>query len=300
MPTLMDTITQNSGALAGTQAPMTDTTGQVQTLMQAKSGKALTGQPQASNLGEASAVAGTQAQLNAQAPSINAQTQSNDIAAQQQQNSYQAQQAQIAQSSKFNTAQNQVQVQQLMQSVAQSGESLDSDKNKAQLEQTAFLMSMQDSKYTNQLQDIGNKQRLDNAANFQQAQQQMAFGSSLALVQQQLGQNDILDMSNEDFQKAISSMSIDQITQMAQLDMQDMQTQANLKMGLQQYNVQIGATASGLQAQSQGVQQLVRAGVQGAMAAPAAATPTTPTAPSNATNATTPGTNASTFTGSPT
>lgn len=261
MATLLDTIRQQTGALAGTQAPITDTTGQVQGLLRAKSGKAVGGEA-GSNLGEQAAVSDTQTQLQAQAPQIAAQQQATDIAAQRQTNDFQAQQAGITQAKKFDTAENQVKVQQLMSGLARDKDTLDVDKDKSRLEQTAFLLSMQDKQYVSALQDIGNKQRLDNAAQFQQEQQKLAFGSSLDLLKQQIGQADILSLSDENYKKAISSLSIDQIVQMSQLEIQDLDSQAQTDAELQRYKSNQTAVASGLQARSTGLQELVKAGAQ--------------------------------------
>lgn len=282
MATLMDVIRGNNNALAGTQAAASDQTTQVQNLLRAKTGKALgDAAGSASNLGEQAAVSDTQAQLQAQAPQVAAQGQAMDVAARRQQLDTQSQQATIDQARKFDTAENQMKTQQLMSGLARDKDTLDLDKDKSRLEQASFLLSMQDKKYVNDLQDIGKKQRLDDAAQFKAKQEQLAFGSSLDLVKQKLGNADILSASSEDFKKAMSDMSIDQAMQVAALEIQDIKVNAGLGQSQMQTEAQQKSALSGIQAQSQGLQDLVKAGTAGYTAyANAPKTPTpTPTTP---------------------
>lgn len=265
---LLATIQKNSAALAGQQAPMTDATQQAQTLLAAKSGKAgVAGTGTVSNLGEQGSVAATQQQLGQQGQAIDAQTTAGDIAARKQQIDTQNQQAQIAQAGRFDTQQNRIQVQQLMQGLAQDKGNLDVQKDGARLEQTAFLLSMQDKQYVNKLQDVGQRQRLDQEANFRIAQQKMAFGSSLDLLKAKLQGQDISSMSQLDFQKTISDMSVQQALQIGDLERQDAQNQAQTTMDLEKYKSSQAAALSGIQAEGQGLQSLVQAGTQGYNAA---------------------------------
>lgn len=263
MATLLDTIKQNSATLAGAQAPMTDTTGQAQQLLAAKSGKAgEAGTGSLSNLGEQGAVASTQAQLGQQAVGINQQTTANDIAAQKQKLDTQNQQAQITQAAKFDTAQNNIRVNSLLQGLAQDKGQLDLQKDGARLEQTAFILAMQDKQYTNQLLDTGNKSRLDQSNNFRLEQAKQAFGSSLALVQAKLQGQDVSSMSQIDFQNTLSDMNVQQALQIGAIERADAQNQAETSMGLEKYRATQQAALSGLQAQGQGLQSLVQAGTQ--------------------------------------
>lgn len=258
---------------------MTDETGKIQQLLRAKSGRAVGGDA-TSNLGEASAVADTQAQLGQQAQAIGIQSHQTDIAAQRQANETASQQAQVAQAKKFDTAENKIKTSQLLSGLARDRDTLDLDKDKARLEQTSFLLAMQDKKYINDIQDIGKKNRLDDAAAFKEAQQKLVLGASTDLLKQQLGAQDLLSVSDQEFRKAMSEMTIDQIMKLTQLEMEDAKNAADTSMSLEKYKSSQAALASGLQAQSQGLQSLIQGGTQ-AYAAGAGGSTTTASTTNN-------------------
>lgn len=281
---LLDTIRKNSAQLAGAQVPATNNTQGVQQLLAAKSGKAgAAGIGNLSSVGEQAANSQTQQTLQETvAPQIAIQQGQTDVQAAQQEASARQQSAQIAQSRKFDTAQNQIQVQQLLQGLSQDRGNLQTQENQARLEQTSFLLSMQDKQYVQNLQLVGQKQRLDQAAQFQEEQQKLAFGSSLDLVKQQLGVQNLLATGQIDYNDAISRMSVEQAIQIADLERKDAANAAQTQMDLARYGARQQAALSGIQAQGQGLQSLVQAGTQAAAAA--ASQPGTPADTSTAQN----------------
>lgn len=217
MASLFDTIQQNRQQLGATQAPMTDQTSTVQNLLRAKSGKAPSASDvgTTSNVGEQAAVADTQSQLASLQPQLQTQQQATNtaLAGQKQQESQQTQA--IAQTNRFNTVQNNIKTQQILQGLSQDRGNLQTQQAQANLEQVAFTLSMQDKQYTDQLQQVGRQRRLDDANNFKSAMQDQAFGANIDLLKQKLGNNDILQASDRDFQKAMSNLSIDDAMKMA-------------------------------------------------------------------------------------
>lgn len=266
--TLLATIQKNSAVLAGTQAVGTSDTQAAQQLMAAKSGKSdAAGVGSISSVGEQAANSQTQQTLtNSIAPKIEAQQAQTDVQAAQQTAQYNAQASQVAQSRQFDTANNQIQVQQMMQQLSQDKGNLQTQENQQKLEQTSFLLSMQDKQYTQNLQLVGQTQRLDNSANFQEEQQKLAFGSSLTLLQDKLGVQNAMNISQNDYETALSKMSIDQALQVGQAEMNDAANIAGQNMSLRQYQVGQTAALSGIQAQGQGLQSLIQAGTKGANA----------------------------------
>lgn len=266
MPSLLDIIRGQQAGLAGTQAPTTNYTQQAGELLRGKSGRSV-GQPLVtSNLGEQSAGDATQAQLGAQAPQIAAQSASQDIAARRQELDTQQQSAALTQARKFDTAENKLRTQQLLSGLARDKSTLDLDKDRSRLEQTAFLLSMQDKQYVANLQDVGKRQRLDDAGSFRAEQERLAFGSSLDLLKDKLRGQDLLSVSDSDYRRLISSMSVQEAQQIASLEIQDMRSKAATEASLARTGSNQQAALSGIQAQSQGLQGLIKGATQAAAA----------------------------------
>jgi hypothetical protein len=179
-----------------------------------------------SNLGEQAAGDATNQQLATTGQQIQMQQAQQNQAAQAEQAQTDIASAQIDQARKFQTVQNKLRTNQLLNDLSRDRGSLDLEKDKARLEQTAFLLSMQDKKYTDQLQDIGRKRRLDNEANFTQEMEQMALGAQYDLLKQKLGGKDILAASDREYKQALANMTIADAQKAADLEMA-----ANEKIG---------------------------------------------------------------------
>lgn len=233
MPNLLETIQQNRQSLASQQLGVSDQTQQLQGLLGAKSGTAAASSDTGiSNLGEQAAASTAnqqQAQLGQQAQA-QTQTENTQQAGIQQETANQL--ASISQARKFDTLQNRVQTQSILTNLSQQRGDLSDQKNQAALELVAFNLSMQDKKYVDTIQNIGTRQRLNNEVNFKAAQQQIAFGSALSLLQQRLGQNDILSASDRQFQAAMSKLSIEDAVKIANITMAGAHSAADLNASI--------------------------------------------------------------------
>lgn len=264
MPNLLETIQQNRANLAGAPAQNTDQTQRLQDLLRAKSGRATGGGETAtSNLGEQQAVQGTNAQLGQLAGQAQIQTQAeNQTAANEAQQTAQQKQA-IDQGRRFDTVQNRIQTQSILNDLGRNKGQVSLDKQRANLEQVAFNLSMQDKDYVDSLQDVGRRRRLDDEANFRNEMAENAFGSSLDLLKQKLGQGDVLQASDRDFQKTLSKMSIDDAKAIADLQMDDAAAASAMQEDLARSNAATAAKAGNQQAMYQGIGGLASAGIQG-------------------------------------
>jgi hypothetical protein len=230
MPNLLETIQQNRATLASQQQGVGDQTQQIQTLLNAKTGKAPTSSDTGiSNLGEQSAAATAnqgQAQLGQQA-AVQTQAENTQAAGIQQETGNQLRS--VDQTRKFDTLQNRLQTQSVLNNLSQQKGDLSDQKSRASLEQVAFNLSMQDRRYVDTLQTIGTRRRLDNETNFKSEMQQVAFGDSLSMLNGKLAQGDLLSASDRDFAKALSDMSIADALKVAQIQAAGAQSSADVQ-----------------------------------------------------------------------
>lgn len=263
MANLFDTIRQNRSALGGQQAGVTEETGKLQSLLRAKSGRAVAGGDAApSNLGEQAAVSQTNAQLGQIGQGLQIQQQSDDLAAHSQQQQAQQQRADIDQARRFATVQNQLKTNQLLSELSRDKATLNLDRDRARLEQASFLLAMQDKKYTDELQDVGRRRRLDDAAVFQKEMEEMAFGDSLALVKQKLGNNDVLSASDRDYKAALTGMSIDDAIKVAEIEMAAEAKASEMEREAAKSGATLSAKTANTQSMYQAGGQLVNTGIQ--------------------------------------
>lgn len=264
MANLLDQIRQNRQQQLSQQAPVTDQTNKVQQLLRAKSGRAgLSSDAAVSNVSEQAAVADTNAQLAALAPAANIQQQQEQIAAKGQEQQYQQQKQDIAQTNRFNTIENNLKTNQLLNDLSRDRGQLGLEKDQARLEQAAFLLSMQDKQYTSQLEQIGRQRRLDDQAAFNDAMADVAFKDNLALVKQKLGTNNILAVNDRDFAKAMSNMSLDEAMQVADIESQYATEASDMESGLMAYTADQQQKQANQQAKYKGYSDLVSAGAEG-------------------------------------
>lgn len=145
--------------------------------------------------------------------------------------------------------------------MAQDRGQMDQNKKQAQLEQVAFHLSMQDKQYTDTLQDVGRKRRLDDDSNFREEMADLAFGQNLDFVKQQLGQNDILAASDRDFQKIISQMNIEDAQRIAATEMAMATEASDIQNSFATDQARIAATAANTQAKYNAYGQLISTGL---------------------------------------
>lgn len=264
MNTLFDAIKQNRSQLAGQQAPVTDETSRVQSLLRAKSGKQVAGGGAAapSNLGEQAAVQQTNQQFGQLAVGQQLQQKAEDQAVAGQQQEAQLQRQEIDQAKRFQTVQNQMKTNQLLNELSRDRATLDLEKDRARLEQTSFLLALQDKKYTDDLQDIAKRRRLDDAAVFQREMEEMAFGDSLDLLKQKLGGQDILAANDRDYRKALSALSIQDAMQVAEMEMAAEEKAGALDREALKSGAILAAKTANTASMYGGIGKLTEAGIQ--------------------------------------
>lgn len=264
MPNLFDQIKLNRASLSGTQAGVTDETGKLQTLLRAKSGRTVgPGDTATSNLGEQAAVAQANQQLQQAGGQLQQQQAAETAAIQGQAQDYRSQKQDIDQAQKFNTLQTQMKTNQLLADLGRDKDSLSLDKDRGRLEQASFLLAMQDKQYTDQLQDIGRRRRLDDAVAFQQELAQMEFGANLDLLKTKLKNGDVLSSSDRDFKQALSSLSIADAMKVAEIEMAAEAKASELERDAAKSGATLAAKAANTQSMYQGVGKVVETGIQG-------------------------------------
>lgn len=203
MANLLDTIRQNKPGV-------TDESQKLQGLLRAKSGKAVAGPEVASsNLGEQQAVAQSQQQIqNEVVPQaqIQEQGQRQQTAGIKQAESQQVQG--IEQSRRFDTIENRLKTQQILNDLERNKGQIDLARDKAQLEQVGQNLRLQNKQYIDNLQREGNRARLGNQAEFQEALADSVLGDSRELLEKNLGNKSILDATDRDFQKSLTEMDV--------------------------------------------------------------------------------------------
>lgn len=263
MANLLETIKQNRQALTQ-PAGVEDQTQKVQTLLRAKSGKAVGGgDAVTSNLGEQAAVQNTNVMMGQVAGQAQVQQQGDVLAQAQQQQQERLQRQDIDQAKKFDTVQNRLQTQTVLNDLSRNKGALDQDKQQAQLEQAAFLLSMQDKKYTDQLQEIGRRRRLDDEGAFKSEMQDQAFGDSLGLLQSKLGNQDVMSSSDRDFKQAMSSLNVDDALKIAEMNQASNERMAAIDANAIRQGAAISARQAAGTEQAQSLASLVSAGVKG-------------------------------------
>lgn len=236
--TLMDAIKSNMGqaaagnALPGqqaSQAPVTDQTQAAQGLLRAKTGKQVAGagsEGVTSNIGEQQAAQQTKMgmqQLGQQAQ-LGQQQLAGQNAAQQQQQQQGMQQVQ--QAGQFNTIQTKLAVTNQLNQLQQQKGQLDTQQYAAQLEQVGTALRLQNQQYVDQLQNEGTKARLDDQNQFNLQLQQSVFGDNTALLKQQLGNQDVLNVNDQQFKQAMQKIDLSTSIEMLQNQAQTAKQQA--------------------------------------------------------------------------
>ena len=263
MANLLETIQKNRQQALGQQAPITDETQRIRELLRAKSGKAASSSASnISNIGEQAAVDQTNQQLASLIPQVAIQSQQENITAAGQQQQLKQQKQEISQARKFNNVQNNIRTQQLLSGLERDKGELDLDKDRAKLEQTSFLLAMQDKQYTDQLEAIGKRRRLDDGQAFQSEMQDLAFGQYLGLLQDKLNKNDVLAASDREFAEMMNNLSIQDAIKIAEIENANAQNESDFNIGQYQTQYAAASKAASEQAKAQATGELVTTGIE--------------------------------------
>lgn len=209
MASLLETIRQNSGSLAGQRQGVTDNTQQVANLLRAKSGKSVGGGDVGmSNLGEQQAVAQTNNQMqNVVAPQATAQQHATDIQAAGQEQQLQQQKSEVSQARKFDDIQTKMRTNSILQDLEQNKGRMAAQDEAAKLNTAAQSLRLQTQSYTQSLEQAGNLARLSDLGKFKEELARTEFGNNEELARAQLGNKSVLDASQREFDIAIGQMS---------------------------------------------------------------------------------------------
>ncbi len=208
MANLLDTIQANGQPQ---QQGEEDNTNKLASLLRAKSGRAAEGGAVGqSNLGEQQANVNTNAQLGQVAGQAAVQNVGQQAQQTAQTSDLQNQKVNVAQTNKFNTVQNKLQTNQILQQYEQNKGTLSLAQDKAKADQLGFNLRMQNQQYVDNLTRVGNTARLNSDLGFKQEMAKQTFGDNESLLQTQLGDKSLLDASQQDFEKAMGAMTQDQ------------------------------------------------------------------------------------------
>lgn len=225
MPTLLETIRQNmqsaaAGAAQPTAANQVNTTGQAQTLMQARSGKAVAAgtTPRISNVGEQ--LAQQQAQLGQQQLAQQVAQGTQQLKTQEEQ---QAQKIQLQeQEQKFEAGKVETDFSRnadaLMNQYIQGQKQLNLNKDKANFEQIGFNLRQQNQQYMDNLRREAQKSQLDNALRFKEEMARTVFSEEMGMFQDNLDFRSSLFSDKQAFNDKMAQMDLDYAVQMAEFD----------------------------------------------------------------------------------
>lgn len=212
----LDSIRQQLTQAAPT-TPVPNQTEQAQSLLQAKSGKAVAPSttPRISNIGEQLANQQTQAGVQEQTKANVQQAQNlgTQQQAQDQEINFRLRNAdeQFAKSMDEYLNRSQAALDEYKQGTRQ----LDLSKDKARLEQLGFTMRLASDKYVDNLQRIGAQNRLDNELNFNEALARSIFADEQDMFEKDLKFRAMLGEDSRDFNQELGNIDLDFAMSMA-------------------------------------------------------------------------------------
>jgi hypothetical protein len=209
MATLLDKIQQNlNQPEVQLNLGVQDNTSLAEKLLRGKSGKATTRSMGSSNIQEQVAQQDTNAQL--QQLALTGQQQAVSLGQDQnaQQQKEQAARQELEQNRQQSLLQARLDSNRILQDLEQNRQELGLDKQKAQLEQLGHSLALQDKKYTDRLQQEGNRMRLDNAASFADEIARQDLGNGLDVLKSSLGMNNILAEDDRTFRRKLGQISL--------------------------------------------------------------------------------------------
>lgn len=262
MANFLDALQQKRAQLAQPTQGLGQTE-QTQRLLRARTGKATAEGLASSNIQEQAAVRETE------------RTREEELLPQlQQQQEAQVQQAQgiqareqealqgVKQQRQFDTLQNRIKLNNILQNLQQERGQISTEQQQAALEQAGFILSMQDKKYVDELLRVGQQRRLDNKMNLLNELQDQIFGDTLSVLQEKLGQQNVLASTRRTFQEQLSDMSIEEAIRVAELEIRSREELAALERENLRYGAQQTAKAAAIQSKYAGLSGLLSGGIQ--------------------------------------
>lgn len=218
--TLLDAIQGNLQNSTPAGGGVADDTAKAQQLLAAKSGKAGAGGPQSavpatSNLGEQSAASQTRAGL--QQMDTQGKIAASGVQQQQagitQEASIQEKQA----ASERATLQSQYnnQANQILGNLERGKNTLSADEQKAGLEQAGFYTRLSNDQYVTELNNEGDRKRIDDSSNFKTELAKSTFSDQQSLFKDEADYKVLAQMTQDQFRQAMSNMDIDFAINMA-------------------------------------------------------------------------------------
>jgi hypothetical protein len=241
MANLLDIIRGNTQQTTQPQQ-MTDETQGLAGLLRARSGKAVGPAPVAvSQQQEAGAVAETNQQLQP----VRQQAQIQQAGLEQQQASQtsqqMAQEAEVDQTRKFNTIQNQLKTNEILSDLERRRGEIDVNRDIASMEQLGATLRLQNKQYVDNLQREGARARINDGNSFAEEYTRAAFDNGATLSSNDRLNKAIVNQDDREFQKQLAQMGIDDAWGMFRDNQRAAQDQARWGM----FTTAIGAGAQG-------------------------------------------------------
>jgi hypothetical protein len=128
-------------------------------------------------------------------------------------------------------AQSQMEVDDIFANFERSDKELAFRRDGAQLEQLGTLLALQDRKYTDELNRIGESRKLYDQKSWNEEKARIIYGANLDSLMKDLNFKRGEDITNRAFQDQLSQISIDQALAMADAAMKDSQQKAMMQAG---------------------------------------------------------------------
>jgi hypothetical protein len=113
-----------------------------------------------------------------------------------------------------------------------SNQELEFRQDAAQLEQLGTLLALQDRKYIDELNRIGEKRKLYDRSNWEKEKARVIYGETLDSLMRDLNFQRGEDVSNRDYQRQLAQIDIDTAISMAEAAMRDEATRAMWEAGI--------------------------------------------------------------------
>lgn len=226
MAGLLDTLRNNFSNQLATKPVVEDETARARRLLAAKSGRAAGGTtPTQSNLGEQAAVGAGQTEIQKLQPAVQMQKAGLAAGAEQAQTAQDQLTRESQQKKQAQDLQMHLQTNQILGDLERSGLEVDNARQRAQLEQVGQSIALGNKQYIQKLQAEGARARLDNQIQFQEMLQKSILGDNLDLLKQKLGQDNLAQATQRDWNQILGGMDLGFALQVAQ----NAATQANIQ-----------------------------------------------------------------------
>ena len=111
----------------------------------------------------------------------------------------------------------------LLGNLRRSEQQLDFNRDAAKIEQIGFTLRLNNDKYINQLNDMGTRARLDDAAVFQEELLRSVFADEIELLNSDLDFKRLLTLDNNAFLKELADMDINSASELANIQIKSQQ-----------------------------------------------------------------------------